>query len=121
RISPTTADHVINEFEGRDSVAAVIDGGPCEVGVESTIVDCSGRRPRVLRPGMLSLEQLGEVLGSPPEVAGASEGPRTAGRLPSHYAPRTRLELVTTEALSDPDPDAAVLALTDTPDPGGFR
>src|SRR5699024_1364525 len=81
----------------------------------------SGRRPRVLRPGMLSLEQLGEVLGSPPEVAGASEGPRTAGRLPSHYAPRTRLELVTTEALSDPDPDAAVLALTDTPDPGGFR
>ncbi len=120
RISPTTADHVIAEFEGRDSVAAVIDGGPCEVGVESTIVDCSGKQPRVLRPGMIGLEQLGQVLGEVPAPAGEAEGPRASGRLPSHYAPETRLELVSAETLSQPDPEAAVLALEDTSDPGGF-
>jgi len=121
RISPTTADHVVSEFEGRDTVAAVVDGGPCEVGVESTIVDCSGKRPRVLRPGMISLDQLSQALGEPPALAGESEGPRSSGRLPSHYAPETRVELVDAKALSKPDPDAAVLALAGTPDPGGFK
>lgn len=121
RISPTTADHVISEFEGRGSVAAVIDGGPCEVGVESTIVDCSGPRPRVLRPGMIGLEQLGRVLGDVPALAGESEGPRTSGRLPSHYAPETRVELVDAQTLARADPGAAVLALGNTPDPGGFK
>ncbi len=121
RISPTTADHVVSEFEGRDSVAAVIDGGPCNVGVESTIVDCSGALPRVLRPGMISIEQLAAVLGDTPNLAGESEGPRASGRLPSHYAPETKVELVDAEALVRPDPDAAVLALGDTPDPGGFK
>lgn len=121
RISPTTADHVISEFEGRDTVAAVIDGGPCEVGVESTIVDCSGDHPRVLRPGMISLEQLNQVLGQVAPLAGESEGPRASGRLPSHYAPDTKVELVDAETLLKPDPAAAVLALGDTPDPGGFK
>ncbi|RFF29679.1 L-threonylcarbamoyladenylate synthase [Wenzhouxiangella sediminis] len=121
RISPTAADHVVSEFEGRDSVAAVIDGGPCNVGVESTIVDCSGPYPRVLRPGMISIEQLAGVLGDTPNLAGESEGPRASGRLPSHYAPETKVELVDAEVLVRPDPDAAVLALGDTPDPGGFR
>lgn len=121
RISPTTADHVVNEFEGRDTVAAIVDGGPCEVGVESTIVDCSGEHPRVLRPGMISLEQLSRVLGEVPARAGESEGPRASGRLPSHYAPDTRVELVEAEILAKPDPAAAVLALGHTPDPGGFK
>ena len=121
RISPTTAEHVIAEFEGRDSVAAVIDGGGCEVGVESTIVDCTGDPPRVLRPGMISLEQLSRVLGERPALAGESEGPRASGRLPSHYAPETRVELVDPEVLENPDPAAAVLALEGRPDPGGFR
>lgn len=121
RISPTTAEHVVSEYDGRDSVAAVIDGGPCEVGVESTIVDCSGKQPRVLRPGMIGLEQLGQVLGALPAVAGAYDGPRASGRLPSHYAPETRVELVDADALLKPDSNAAVLALEDTPDPGGFK
>jgi L-threonylcarbamoyladenylate synthase len=121
RISPTTADHVVSEFEGRDSVAAVIDGGPCDVGVESTIVDCSGDHPRVLRPGMISIDQLARVLGELPTVAGESEGPRASGRLPSHYAPETKVELVVADALARPDPAVAVLALEDTPNPGGFR
>jgi L-threonylcarbamoyladenylate synthase len=121
RISPTRAEHVIEEFEGRECVAAVVDAGPCEVGVESTIVDCSGRRPRVLRPGMIGVDQLAGVLGERPAVASESEGPRASGRLPAHYAPDTTLELVAAGALSASDPDAAVLALADTPDPGGFR
>lgn len=120
RISPTTAEHVLGEFEDQDTVAAVIDGGPCEVGVESTIVDCSGERPRILRPGMISLEQLTQVLGEAPTVAGESEGPRASGRLPSHYAPETSVELVEAPSLAQPDPRVAVLALAHTPDPGGF-
>lgn len=120
RISPTQAEHVIDEFKGRDSVAAVIDGGPCEVGVESTIVDCSGRRPRVLRPGIIGIDQLGKVLGEPPEIAGESDGPKASGRRPSHYAPATKVELVEADALAEPDPEAAALALASTPDPGGF-
>ncbi|NEZ04734.1 threonylcarbamoyl-AMP synthase [Wenzhouxiangella sp. XN201] len=120
RISPTTADHVISEFKGRDTVAAVIDGGPCDIGVESTIVDCSGARPRVLRPGMIDLDQLSRVLGAAPILADEREGPRAPGRLPSHYAPETKLELVDAETLSTPDAHAAVLALDDTPNPGGF-
>jgi L-threonylcarbamoyladenylate synthase len=120
-ISPTTADHVISEFEHEDTVAAVIDGGACEVGVESTIVDCTGPIPRILRPGMIGVERLTMVLGTKPETAGETEGPRTSGRLASHYAPNTRLELVEAKALSRPDPDAVVLALPSTPDPGGFK
>lgn len=121
RISPTTADHVMSEFEGRDSVAAVVDGGPCEVGVESTIVDCSGEQPRILRPGMISLEQLSQVLGQAPSLAGESEGPRASGRLPSHYAPETKVEMVEAETLARPDPTAAVLALDTTPEVDGFK
>jgi L-threonylcarbamoyladenylate synthase len=120
RISPTNADHVISEFEDDDTVTAVIDGGPCEVGVESTIVDCSGERPRVLRPGMITVGQLTEVLGDRPAVAGQTEGPRASGRLPSHYAPETRVQLAQAEDLSTADPRAAVLALGEYPDPGGF-
>lgn len=121
RISPTTADHVISEFEGGNSISAVIDGGPCKVGLESTIVDCSGDRPCVLRPGMISLEQLGRVLGEVPALAGESEGPRASGRLPSHYAPETKVELVDAGTLVRPDGQSAVLALASTPDPGGFK
>jgi len=121
RISPTTTEHVISEFEHQNTVAAVIDGGPCEVGVESTIVDCTGPVARILRPGMIGIERLAMVLGHRPERAGEQEGPRASGRLASHYAPTTRLELVDPEALNRPDPQAAVLALASTRDPGGFR
>ena len=120
RISPTTADHVISEFEHQDTVAAVIDGGPCEVGVESTIVDCTGPIPRILRPGMIDIERIASVLGAEAVLAGEREGPRASGRLASHYAPNTPLELVNAEALARPDPDAAVLAMTTLSNPGGF-
>ena len=120
-ISPTTAEHVISEFEHENTVAAIIDGGPCEVGVESTIVDCTAPVPRILRPGMIGVQRLAMVLGAKPEIAEEQEGPRTSGRLASHYAPNTPLELVDPELLKRPDPHAAVLALASTPDPGGFK
>lgn len=97
RVSPTTADHVIAEFG--DEVAAVIDAGPCPVGVESTIVDLTGDRPRLLRPGMIRNAALETVLGEALERPGAGQGPRASGRLESHYAPSAPVELVAPEAL----------------------
>jgi L-threonylcarbamoyladenylate synthase len=64
------------------------------VGLESTILDLSGAEPRILRPGMLDAKCLGQVLGRTPRLAARSEGPRASGRLASHYAPATPLELV---------------------------
>jgi L-threonylcarbamoyladenylate synthase len=115
RISPTTADHVVDEFAEKDTVAAVIDGGACPVGVESTIVDCTGTQPRILRPGMISAEQIGAVLGTIPLVAANTEGPRASGRLASHYAPETPVNIVAAEVLERADASTAVLALSTTP------
>ncbi|ROR32510.1 L-threonylcarbamoyladenylate synthase [Inmirania thermothiophila] len=91
RISPTRAEDVAAELG--EAVDAIVDGGPCAVGVESTILDVSGARPRLLRPGGIPAEALAEVLGEMPAPAGAA-APRSPGRLAAHYAPRTPLELV---------------------------
>lgn len=91
RISPTTAAHVREELG--DAVALVLDGGPCEVGIESTIVDLTGGAPRVLRPGMVTAEAVEECLGAATVAAGAG-APRVSGALPAHYAPATPLELL---------------------------
>ncbi len=92
RISPTTAQHVVDEFG--DEVSAVIDGGACPVGVESTIVDLSSDRPRLLRPGMIRREAIIQAMGAPLLRTVDEDGPRASGRLASHYAPSTPLELV---------------------------
>ncbi|MFM8251376.1 MAG: L-threonylcarbamoyladenylate synthase [Planctomycetota bacterium] len=92
RVSPTRAEHVRAEFADRPLL--VLDGGPCPVGLESTIVDLSGVQPRLLRPGAITAEQLAAVLGEPVLAASASS-PRVPGRMASHYAPRARVELVT--------------------------
>ena len=84
RVSPTTADHVLTDLG--DAVDLVLDGGPCRLGVESTIVDCTADPPVLLRPGGVPVEQLDEVLGRP--VTRHDNGPsRAPGMLPSHYAP----------------------------------
>ena len=110
RVSPTTAADVRADL-GTD-VDLILDGGPCAVGVESTIVDLSQGRPRVLRLGGLSVEELSDALGHPVEVtavagaAGGVEG-RTdeavpaPGTLPSHYAPEARVELLIEEEIAD--------------------
>ena len=82
RVSPTTADHVRADLG--PEVDVVLDGGPCEVGLESTIVDCTVDPPQILRPGSISSEQISEVVGRLESASGPSRAP---GMLESHYAP----------------------------------
>lgn len=90
RISPTRAEHVAGEF-GPGLV--VLDGGPCEVGIESSIVDCTRGRPVLLRPGVLTRAQIEAAAGEPlHDPDGAA--PRASGTLEAHYAPRARLRLM---------------------------
>ncbi len=96
RLSPTRADHVRAELG--DAVDLILDGGPTDVGVESTIVDVSGDRPTLLRPGGITPAQLAAVLGTPPDAPHAAS-PRASGTLPSHYAPITPLVLVAPDDL----------------------
>jgi len=86
-VSPTTADHVVADLRG--DVDYVLDGGPCEVGVESTIVDLSRGRPVLLRPGGLPREAI-EAIAGPLAVADA-HAPAAPGTLESHYAPRAQV------------------------------
>jgi L-threonylcarbamoyladenylate synthase len=100
RISPTTAQHVRDDLG--DAVAMVLDGGPCQVGIESTIIDLSGARTIVLRPGMLSAIDIGRVLGRVPMSPDDPLAPpavRASGTLEAHYAPRTPLVLMPDDSL----------------------
>ena len=92
-ISPTTAAHVRDEFG--DAVPLILDGGPCRVGLESTIVDLSRGAPVVLRPGAIGAADIARVIGSTADGAtAAGPAPRVSGLLARHYAPRTPAELV---------------------------
>jgi len=94
RVSPTRAAHVAEGLSGR--IAAILDGGPCSVGVESTIVGLDGPA-RLLRPGGIALEVVEALLGAPLSVAAdAPERPSSPGQLASHYAPGARLRLQVT-------------------------
>ncbi|WP_034492230.1 L-threonylcarbamoyladenylate synthase [Afifella pfennigii] len=94
RLSPTRASHVLAELG--DKIEAVVDAGPCRVGLESTIVSLTGETPRLLRPGGLAAEEIEAALGEklvryrPGEAGNALQAP---GMLASHYAPRARLRL----------------------------
>jgi L-threonylcarbamoyladenylate synthase len=90
RVSPTTAEHV--RVDLGDEVDLLLDGGPCTVGVESTIVDLSGGAPAVLRPGGLAVEEISRVLGREVPVR-TSATVRVSGSLASHYAPRAGVVL----------------------------
>ena len=103
RVSPTTAAHVREAFPA----LLVLDGGPCDVGIESTIVDCSRDAPVLLRPGMLSQSQLSaacgvKVLSALPHLADTKPELSTAapGSLASHYAPRARVRLLSAEQMA---------------------
>lgn len=91
RISPTTAQHVRDDLG--DAVSLVLDGGPCQVGIESTIVDMSSERTTVLRPGMLASFDIGLFLGRMPAEAVNTNSVKTPGSHLAHYAPRTPLLL----------------------------
>jgi len=98
RVSPTTAQHVRDEF---GDGLLVIDGGPCEVGIESTIVDCSRGVPVLLRPGAITRAQVeaacGEALRD--KEALAQPDPRASGTLEAHYAPSAKVRLMDAKAL----------------------
>lgn len=118
RISPTTAQHVASEFG--DQVPLVLDGGACQVGIESTILDLSRGRPVLLRPGHVGAAELQDVLGEtvwlpdgraavqPRDVPDAPGGgaaspdtPRVSGALAAHYAPRTPMTLAAPARLAE--------------------
>jgi len=96
RISPTTAAHVLAELEGR--IAAVLDSGPCTVGLESTVLDLSGPAPVLLRPGGVSVEALEAEIGPIQHAVADTSAPASPGMLLSHYAPAlpVRLNAVST-------------------------
>jgi L-threonylcarbamoyladenylate synthase len=115
-VSPTTAQHVRDELG--DAVDLILDGGACQVGIESTVLDLSGGVPRVLRPGAITREMIQDVIGVPVEekrdMAAEAGMPMPApGQLPVHYAPRTpafRFEAQQREQIDLTD--AAIVELT---------
>jgi len=94
RPSPTMASHVLADLAGR--IDAVIDGGPCPVGVESTVLDLTGAVPLILRPGAITAEAIAKCLGRAVEIAGKYSGkPPSPGMKYRHYSPRAPLLLIT--------------------------
>ncbi len=93
RVSPTTAAHVADEFGEH---LLIVDGGACQVGIESTIVDCTRGQPVLLRPGVLTLDALTVACGVPVVVPQTQEAdaPKASGTLASHYAPRALVKLM---------------------------
>ena len=96
-LSPTAAEHVAAEFASEANLI-ILDGGPCEVGIESTVLDMTTDPPRVLRPGGLTIEQLRKAIDDV-EHESAKNQVHSPGTSPRHYAPRTPCELLTHEAL----------------------
>jgi L-threonylcarbamoyladenylate synthase len=120
RISPTRADHVLTGLAGR--IEAVVDDGPCSVGVESTIVGLDGP-PQLLRPGGVPQEALEAALGAPLALGGDANKPNAPGQLASHYAPNARVRLNVTAPHTEevwigfgPDCPGAALTLSATGD-----
>lgn len=107
RLSPTRAEHVIEQLG--DKVALVIDAGPCEVGLESTIVALAGDTARLLRPGGVPARAIEEALGAKLERAEAGDPVTAPGMLASHYAPRVPVRLNATDVA----PSEALLAFGD--------
>ncbi len=99
RVSPTTADHVLQEF---GDALPVLDAGPCELGIESAIVDVSRGSPVLLRPGVLTTTVLGQSAGEAVTSAQDDEtAPRASGTLAAHYAPNAKVRLMPAKLLRD--------------------
>lgn len=118
-ISPTTAAHVEDLIGSH--VALVLDGGPCRVGLESTVVSFADEGPTLLRPGGIALEDIEAVIGAV-DVPATGARPLAPGQLPRHYAPRTPLVLIGSPRDVAPAARsrAALLACAPQPDVDGF-
>ncbi|MCA9197225.1 MAG: threonylcarbamoyl-AMP synthase [Planctomycetales bacterium] len=110
-ISPTRATHVQDELH--DHVSMILEGGACQVGLESTIVDCSTNTVRILRPGGIDAAAIADQLGYQPEVCQRTEI-RVSGSLESHYAPRKPTSLVE-QPPDDTDANLGVIAFIPAP------
>ena len=118
RVSPTTVAHVqadLGEFLTADDY--LLDGGPCAVGVESTIVDCTGAAPRLLRAGAITVDMLEETTGM--EVRESDGRVRAPGTLASHYSPRATVHIVDEQELPG-FPDAGLIAAASIATPTGM-
>ena len=93
RVSPTRAQHVAEQLNGR--IPLILDGGACDVGIESTVIDLTGEVATVLRPGMIGLGQVRELLGDAEVAIGPHTGAtlKSPGQLPQHYSPKARVVL----------------------------
>ena len=117
-VSPTRAEHVVEQLGGR--IPLVLDGGACDLGIESTVLDLTGDTPTLLRPGMISLGKLQGVLGSvvSAKIPTAAEPLKSPGQLKQHYSPKAKLILVEGDldaVLRQADVMAHVIARTASP------
>lgn len=103
-LSPTTAAHVASQLG--DRVDYIVDGGPCELGVESTVLDLSSGAPTILRPGGMERRRIEELIGPVEAFNRSVATPKSPGQLPSHYAPRIPLMLYPRGALAELEPRA---------------
>lgn len=118
RLSPTGAAAVNEELD--DTVDLVLDGGPCRVGIESTIISFADKEPLLLRPGGLGVEEVEAVIGPLVIPARTDVRPLSPGRLPRHYAPRTPLALWSGENLPIDGRKIGLLAFGPPPNPERF-
>jgi L-threonylcarbamoyladenylate synthase len=110
-VSPTRADHVARQFGG--AIDLILDGGPCEVGVESTILSLAGELPRLLRAGGVSIEEIESLVGPIERPSEGANRPEAPGQLPRHYATRTRLQVLQEDdPLARPGQDEKVGLIT---------
>lgn len=118
QVSPTTAEHVRKSFGNK--IEMILDGGPCQVGVESTVVSFMDKEPMLLRPGGASLEEIQALIG-PVRIAEKTPGqPLAPGQLESHYAPRTPLILAGPQETHPHGKRLGWLGLNKPADPGPF-
>jgi len=98
RPSPTTAQHVLEDLDGK--IDMILDGGPCSVGLESTVIDCSSDKPTILRPGAVTREMIEGLIGPVDMVSevATDETPRSPGMKYKHYAPNAKVTIVAGEA-----------------------
>ena len=125
RVSPTDAAHVLEELAGAlvDGLDVVLDGGPSRVGLESTILDCTGSQPAVLRPGAVGPADIRHAAGVGVAVGARAGDVRAPGTLPAHYAPAARVFLATgdrqTREMLGPAPPAGARPTTGLLAPDG--
>lgn len=112
RVSPTSYTHVLADLDGR--IDAILDAGPCVVGLESTVLDLSGPQPTLLRPGGITPEMLAPFLGPLASATTPGHTPLSPGMLASHYAPSVPVRL----NVPTPQPDEAFLAFGPVPAEG---